>query len=104
MKECDELSARVERVSAELAEARRRAEAASAAAARADVRLRSADAQKASLAAEVDLVHQILWVSATAVARDQSSSRLCSYSLHCRVYKLPKWIMPIDIHKAGMRA
>ncbi len=45
----------MERVSAELAEARRRAEAASAEIARADVRLRSADAQKASLAAEVAL-------------------------------------------------
>ena len=52
-KECDELSARVERVSAELAETQRRAETVSAEAARADVRLRSADAQKASLAAEV---------------------------------------------------
>lgn len=57
MRECDELSARAERVSAELAEVRRRAEAASADAARTDVRLRSAEAQKASLAAEVALAH-----------------------------------------------
>lgn len=69
--ECQEMRERLALGSAELADVRRRAEAAAGELSRAEVRLRSAEAQKSSLAAEV--------------APLSSISRFITFKLHSHV-------------------